>query len=188
MLFETIKVEDAKVFNLTWHNQRFNHSRKKLFNSNTNLNLRDYIKAPKSGLYRCKIVYNDKIQSVEYFAYEAKKPQNFKVVQAELDYSHKYYDRVEIQKLFQQNYDEIIIEKNGLLTDTSIANIAFYNGQSWLTPKVPLLAGSTRARLLNEGFLKLHDIKKEDIENYSHFALMNAMIGFRIQKSVSIQI
>ncbi|CAA6818092.1 MAG: Unknown protein, partial [uncultured Sulfurovum sp.] len=35
-------------------------------------------------------------------------------------------------------------------------------------------------------FLKLSEIKKVDLIKYKNFALMNAMIGFRIQKSVSI--
>ena len=73
------------------------------------------------------------------------------------------------------------------MTDTTIANIAFFDGKTWFTPTTPLLQGTTRARLIDEGFLKLRDIKKEDIKEYSRFALMNAMIGFCIQNSVQIQ-
>ena len=104
-----------------------------------------------------------------------------------LDYRYKFNDRSKLTLLLDKNYDEIIIEKDGLLTDTSIANIAFYNGKEWLTPKTPLLEGTTRERLLKEKFLKLENIKKENIKNYSHFALMNAMIGFQIQKSINIK-
>ncbi len=185
-LFETIKIEDGKIFNLKWHNQRFNQSRKELFNSHLIIDLKKFITPPKTGLYRCKIIYNETIQSIEYFPYKIKEIKTFKIVPSQLNYSYKYLNRVPFQKLLKA-YDEIIIEKNGLLTDTTIANIAFFDGESWLTPKKPLLAGTTRARLLDEGFLKLEDIKKENIKNYSNFALMNAMIGFRIQKSVHIQ-
>jgi len=186
MLFETIKVEDGEIFNLKWHNQRFNKSRKELFYSTSDIDLKAFISPPKTGLYRCKIVFNNKIQSLEYFPYEAKIFQSFKVVKSQLDYQYKYTNRLAFQELVKK-HGEVIIEKDGLLTDTSIANIAFFDGKTWFTPTTPLLKGTTRARLINEGFLTLKNIKKENIKKYSHFALMNAMIGFCIQKSVCIQ-
>jgi len=185
-LFETIKIENGQIFNLDWHNRRFNKTQKELFSINLDINLKEFISPPKTGLHRCKIIYNSDIQSVEYFPYKAKTFQNFQIVKSQLNYKYKYTNRLEFQELVAQ-YGEIIIEKNGFLTDTSIANIAFFDGQTWFTPQTPLLEGTTRARLLDEGFLKLKNIKKENIKNYSHFALMNAMIGFRIQKSVPIQ-
>ena len=187
-LFETIKVEDGKAFNLEWHNRRFNKGRQELFKTSSKLDLQAFITPPKRGLYRCKIIYNKDVQSVEYFPYEAKNFQSFKIVNSQINYTYKYTDRSALEELSQNNYDEIIIEKNGFLTDTSIANIAFYDGKDWLTPDTPLLEGTTRARLIEEGFLKLSKIKKENIKNYSYFSLMNAMIGFRIQRSVAIQI
>ncbi|HIP52359.1 MAG TPA: hypothetical protein EYG94_09760 [Campylobacterales bacterium] len=187
MLFETIKVEEGKVFNLKWHNLRLNKSRKELFSSLSTIDLKDFISPPPTGLYRCKIIYNDEIQSVKYFPYQAKTFQTLKIVKSQISYKYKDTNRLDFQELLGE-YNEIIIEKDDLLTDTSIANIAFFDGEKWLTPHTPLLEGTTRARLIEEGFLKLENIKKENIKNYSHFALMNAMIGFRIQKSVSIQI
>jgi 4-amino-4-deoxychorismate lyase len=185
-LFETIKIKNGQIFNLDWHNRRFNKSQKELFNNSLPIDLKEFISPPKTGLHRCKIIYDTKVQSVEYFPYERKNFQDFKIIKSQLDYKYKYTNRLEFQKLLK-DHDEIIIEKNGLLTDTSIANIAFFDGKSWLTPAIPLLKGTTRARLIDEGFLKLSDIKKENIKDYSNFALMNAMIGFCIQKSVSIQ-
>ncbi len=185
--FETIKIKDGKIFNLDWHNRRFNATQKMLFLNSSTMDLQTVITPPKSGLYRCKITYgNNTIHSIEYFPYKAKEITHFTIVKSHLDYQYKYTDRSSFQKLLLGN-NEIIIEKDGLLTDTSIANIAFFDGKSWLTPKTPLLAGTTRARLLEENFLKLENIKKENLQNYSNFALMNAMIGFRIQKSVNIQ-
>ena len=186
MLFETIKIKDGQIFNLEWHNKRFNKTQKELFSNTLNIDLAKFISPPKTGLYRCKIIYDNKIQSVEYFPYKVKNFQSFKIIKSQLDYSYKYTNRLTFQELLKE-HDEIIIEKDGLLTDTSIANIAFFDGESWFTPKTPLLEGTTRARLVDEGFLTLADIKKENIEEYSHFALMNAMIGFYIQKSIAIQ-
>jgi 4-amino-4-deoxychorismate lyase len=185
-LFETIKIEDGQIFNLDWHNRRFKKSQKEFFSNPSTTDLKAFITPPKTGLYRCKITYDTKIQSVEYFPYQAKTFKNFKIISSQLEYTYKQSDRSEFQNLLN-GYEEIIIEKNGLLTDTTIANIAFFDGGQWLTPRTPLLEGTTRARLLEEGFLKLENIKKESIKKYTHFALMNAMIGFQIQKDCRLE-
>jgi len=187
-LFETIKIENSKVFNLKWHNQRVNRSRLELFGVTKTLNLANYIDAPSQGLFRCRVIYDIEIKSIEYLPYTPKIFKSFKIIQSNIEYNYKFNDRSELNRLIQKGYDEIIIEKDSLLTDTSIANIAFYDGEDWLTPKKPLLQGTTRARLLDNGFLKLKDIKKNDIQNFSHFALMNAMIGFQIQNSINIRL
>ena len=187
-LFETIKIKDGKIFNLQWHNQRLNRSRLELFQEKKLLDLNNYLQAPQIGLFRCRVLYSKKIEKIQYLPYTPKIFQNFKIVQSRLQYNHKFNDRSQINQLLEPSYDEIIIEKEGFLTDTSIANIAFLDGKDWITPKVPLLQGTTRAKLLEEKFLKLENIKKENIKNYSHFALMNAMIGFQIQKSINIRL
>lgn len=184
-LFETIKVEDGQLLNIEWHNRRFNKSRLELFNIEEEIDLKEYItNIPQNGLYRCRVLYSQEIESILFFTYTPKKFTSFKIIKSSLSYNYKFDDRSEINTLKDDSFDEIIIEKEGLLTDTSIANIAFFDGKRWITPKKPLLEGTTRARLLHKGFLTLKNIKKEHIKNYSHFALMNAMIGFQIQKSV----
>jgi len=187
-LLETIKIEDGQIMNIEWHNRRFNKSRLELFNEKKVLNLEEFIEAPKEGLYRCRILYNKKIKSIESIPYVPKTVNSFKIVKSNIDYSYKYSDRIELNKLLLNSYDDIIIEKNGFLTDTTIANIAFYNGKQWITPKKPLLAGTMREKLLSKEFLIVKNIKKKDIQSYSHFALMNAMIGFQIQKNIKIKL
>jgi len=185
-LFETIKVENGKIFNLKWHNKRLNSSRLALFSETKEIFLENYLSPPLQGLFRCRVVYQQEIDSIEFIPYAPKEFSSFKIVSSNIDYSYKYDDRKKLNALLEPSFDEIIIEKDGLLTDTSIANIAFYDGENWFTPTTPLLAGTTRARLLNEGFLKLKNIEKENIKSYSYFALMNAMIGFQIQKSIHL--
>jgi 4-amino-4-deoxychorismate lyase len=73
-----------------------------------------------------------------------------------------------------------LIIKNELVTDTSIANIAFFDGEKWLTPKKPLLKGTTRARLLENGEIFEADIDVHTLKNYTQVALLNAMIDFDI--------
>ncbi len=190
-LIETIKIEDGKIYNLKWHNKRCNKSRFELFNKKSSINLKDYIKNfPKKGLFRCRIIYNRDILSVEYIPYIIKRNKLFKIVSSNIDYRYKYVNREELNILKKSNilYDEVIIEKDGLLTDTTIANIAFFNGEEWITPKKPLLYGTIRAKLINKKILVEKDIKSDTLKHFSHYALMNAMIGFQIQKNITIYI
>jgi len=186
MFLETIKIYNGKIYNIEWHNQRFNQTRQAFFENIEPLYLQKYIEAPSEGLFRCRVVYAKEIISIEYIPYQAKNFKNFKIVQSNIDYNYKYANREELNRLKEENYlyQEIIIEKNGLLTDTTIANIAFYDGSGWITPKTPLLGGIMRMKLINSGFLIEKNIKSEDIKHFLNFALMNAMIGFQIQKSI----
>ncbi|MDQ1268165.1 MAG: 4-amino-4-deoxychorismate lyase, partial [Campylobacterota bacterium] len=84
--------------------------------------------------------------------------------------------------------DDVLIVKNSLISDTTIANIAFFDSRRWVTPRAPLLKGTTRERLLRDGKIFEADIAINDLEKFSHVALMNAMIDFDIitQKQRSI--
>lgn len=188
LLLETIKIEDGEIFNLAYHQKRFDKSRQEVFKMDTSIALSSIIQAPKIGLYRCRIIYGVDIHSVEYIPYIEKKIDSLKIVTSSLDYSYKYAQRETLDILCKQqlDYDDIIIEKNGLLTDTSIANIAFYQDNQWFTPASPLLKGTMRQRLLDENYLKTTDISIHDLKNYSQVALMNAMIGFKILNNIKL--
>jgi len=183
LLLETIKIEEGKISNLFYHQKRCNESRKALFSTTDILDLKNVIrKIPKKGVWRCRILYAKKVQSVEYIPYVPKEVHSLKIVPSTIKYDFKYAHREKLNALLaiHTEVDEIIIEKDGYLTDTTIANIALYDGKQWVTPKNPLLNGTIREKLLDDGFLKLHNIKRTDLSDYTHLALMNAMIGFTI--------
>ncbi len=183
IFFETIKCEDYEVFNLNFHEDRVAKTIAK------NLNLQDYIYPPSNELLRCKVVYDESsILSVDFFPYKKREINTFKIIEVdELEYSKKYFDRTELEQLFdkRESCDEIIIIINGLVTDTSIANIAIFDGDNWITPKKPLLVGTTRTRLLKNAELIEKDITLEMLLNSKKLALMNAMIDFDIIENYS---
>ncbi|MDQ7046355.1 MAG: aminotransferase class IV [Sulfurovum sp.] len=188
LLLETIRIEDGKVYNLSYHQQRCNQSRQILFGSTNILELSSKIKAPKEGLYRCRILYGECLNSIEYIPYVPKKIHSLKIVSSDLQYAYKYANRDGLNALLNShcNVDEVIIEQEGFLTDTTIANIAFYDGKRWITPKNPLLRGTMREKLINEGLLEAKNIRKDELNKYTHVALMNAMIGFTILNHFNI--
>ncbi len=189
LLLETIKIEDGEVSNLSYHQARCDESRKALFDSRDILDLSSLIEAPPKGLYRCRILFNEKMHSIEYILYNPREIHVLKIITSDIKYDHKYANRDTLDKLLQSqpDADDILIENHGYLSDTTIANIAFYDGKQWFTPETPLLKGTMRAKLLDEGFLHTKNIKKEEITDYTHVALMNAMIGFKILNNFTIQ-
>lgn len=188
LLLETIKIEDGKIHNLSYHQQRCDHSRQMLFGSKDTLELASFITPPTQELYRCRILYGEELNSVEYIPYTPKEINSLKIIASNIKYDFKYANREPLDTLLlsNQDADEVIIEKEGYLTDTTIANIAFYDGEHWLTPKKPLLQGTMRAKLIEEGLLKTQDIRKEDLQKYTQVALMNAMIGFKVLNHFNI--
>jgi len=182
-LLETIKVDQGKPFFISFHNERFNRTRLELFGIQENLDLSTIINPPDLNCYRCRIVYSKKIEKIEFIPYQ---PRIFKIFQIvyddHIDYEYKYLDRSAIQKLeqFKQEVDDILIIKQGLITDTSIANVAFFDGEQWITPANPLLKGTTRERLLQENKIQTKMIDLKEIKKYSKMALMNALLGFTV--------
>ena len=99
-----------------------------------------------------------------------------------MDYTYKFAERENLDALASQavrsGFDDALIIKSGLVTDTAIANIAFWDGKRWLTPERPLLRGTLRQRLVDAQWLHPVPIAVSDIAAFSHFALMNALSGF----------
>jgi len=189
MLVETISIIDGKASHLGYHQERLNRSQKALFDSFSPINLNEIIKPPSSkNQLKCRIVYADKLIDISYSTYRPRVIKNLKLIESDIDYSFKYSNREELNELYAKRgtADDILIVKNKTLTDVSFANIAFWDGYKWITPKTPLLRGTTRERLIKNGFLIQRDIKVDEIEKFKLFALMNAMIGFKPIKNGTI--
>lgn len=185
---ETIKIEDGKILNLHFHNLRLNATRKDFFGAQTPLlqlnllRLEHFITFPASTeCTKCRVVYAEQIEEITYSAYEMRKVNSLKLVFPNaIEYPYKKENREALQKLFAEKgaQDEVLIVRDGLLTDTSIANIALYDGHEWITPSYPLLRGTKRTELLARRVIREADIPVERIFSYSKIAFFNAMIDF----------
>ncbi len=179
---ETIRAVNGEIFNLSYHQKRYESVLISLGFSDFK-NLKDYLDPPSLGIYRCRAIYNEQTINITYHEYEKKEVNTLKLVYNDIiKYSKKSTLRDAIDNLFQkrEECDDILIVKNSLVTDTSIANIALYSEGIWYTPSQPLLCGSTRQRLLDDGKIVEKEIKIQDLEKYSKVALLNAMIDFDI--------
>ncbi|MEQ6119574.1 hypothetical protein [Reichenbachiella sp. MALMAid0571] len=186
---ESICCIDGELLNLNLHQERIDKTCQRFF-SGTPISLKDHLtNIPKSGKFKARIVYDDASVLSEFIPYVKKDINSLKVVHGDnIDYAFKYEDRSELTKLFdlRENYNDIIIVKNGLCTDSYFANLAFFDGINWATPKKPLLNGVKRQRLIQESKLTEADIAVESISTFEKVSLINAMLDLD-EVSVSVE-
>ena len=192
-LVESIKLKDGVIQNLEYHQMRMNRSMDELFPKGEKINLATVISIPDnfaSGIFKVRVLYGNSVQKIEIEPYTFRTIQSLKVVHHEsIDYHLKYTDRQILQELFAQreNYDDIIIAKNGLVTDSFAANLLFFDGETWVTPNSPLLKGTKRQLLIDQGFVFEKKIRVEDIRSYLKVGLINAMIEFEEMPVIAVE-
>ena len=180
---ESIKIEDKKIFLLDLHQKRvddtFAH-----FGKEGSINLSEIFRNldhDEDGLYKLRISYDlNKNFRTQLIPYAISEINNFQlVVNNVYDYSFKFEDRKELEKMLQQaRSGEIIIVKNNHITDTSFSNILFKKGKDWFTPSTYLLNGVQRQHLLQKNKIKEAEITMQNVSEYSHFQIINAMNDF----------
>lgn len=180
-LLETIKCIDGKLENLGFHQARFSQARKSKFGAQKEILLDEQIHVPdfaQSGLFRCRVIYGNQIEKIEFIPHVYRVINSLRLVEDEnIDYQFKYADRKNLEALFEKRgeCDDIIIVKNGLITDSFAANLVFFDGKKWWTPDSPLLGGTQRARLLKEGIIATTRISKFNFRRFQIAGLINAM-------------
>lgn len=186
-LFETLCIENGQVQNLALHQQRYENSLRefyagqpykifslaKILQKNTALwaNLQ-------SPIIRCRIDYNATQYHLQCFPYQRKTYQRFHpVICDDIDYHLKYSDRAIFNELLKQkgDCDEIIIVKQGKITDCTIGNLILRQGSQWFTPDSPLLIGTQRSKLLQERKIIEREILLSDLHLYQEIRLINAL-------------
>ena len=192
-LLETIKLKNGILYNLSFHNRRLNKTRKEYFGVSEPLDLSGEVVIPenkKAGLYRCRVIYNPDIEKIEFLPHLYREIKSLKLVEDNLvDYRFKFADRSSLQKLFDEkgSCDDILIVKNGCITDSSAANPLFYDGKAWWTPDTPLLKGTQRARLIDEGKIFECRITPGDLHKYEKVGLINAMLDMEDMPVIDIR-
>jgi 4-amino-4-deoxychorismate lyase len=180
---ESIKVEDQEVFLLDLHQKRVNQTFAH-FGKEGSIDLAKIYKNlehDEDGLFKLRISYDlDKKVRTQMIPYAIPEIQDFKLVENNsFDYSFKFEDRKELEKMkMKAKAEEIIIIKNNHITDTSFSNLLFLKGKEWFTPTTYLLNGVQRQNLLKQKKIKEREITLQNIKEFSHFQLINALNDF----------
>lgn len=192
LLFETIKVKNKTLLNLEYHNARLNKSRKDLLGCTDFIDLREEISVPKgisNDVFKCRVLYSREVEQIQFIPYTMRQIRTIKIVECDtIEYYYKFADRKIFSNLMESvEADDILIIKNGMVTDTSFSNIIFFDGTNWITPETPLLQGTKRDKLLKEKIIYERSITKNDLQRFEKAALINAMIDLEESPNIKIQ-
>ena len=180
---ETIRIEGGKAMNLPLHEARMNATRAHFAPHAAPISLQKWLDdAPLSEeRVKARVVYNvDGVCETTFQTYKRREIQWLRMVEDnDISYTFKSTDRRELDRLLalRDGCDEVLIVKNGLVTDTSFTNVAFLDGHKWFTPAQPLLNGTMRQWLLQRGQLTEAQITPASIASFQRVMLFNAMIG-----------
>lgn len=181
---ETIKLKDGEFFRLNLHQQRIEKTISLNYQGAGFFDLTDFLHQqdiPDSGLFKCRLVYDNQNRSVEFLPYYIRPINSLKLVEADIPASlFKTEDRQLYNAAFAQRgeADDVLIVRNAMLTDSSYCNVALFNGREWLTPSLPLLYGTQRQFLISQQIIQEADISVDSISEFQSICLFNAMIEF----------
>jgi 4-amino-4-deoxychorismate lyase len=177
---ESIKIKDQELFLLEFHQKRVNETFA-YFGKENAIDLKkiyEKLDHDDDGLYKLRIAYDlDKTYKTQLIPYAFPEIESFELVENNsLDYAFKFEDRSAFLSMINKaKSEEIIIVKNNHITDASFANLLFLKEKQWYTPNTFLLNGVQRQQLLKAKKIKETEITLQNIKEFSHFQIINAM-------------
>jgi len=196
-----MRIENGILQNAEFHNERLARTVKDYFRKplppeasdlESLLKTRGIPEEFQSGCVKCRFLYDfiedDFSYRIEYAHYIRREINTLMLVEGSPDYRFKYTDRSALDLLMAEkgSCDDVIIVKNGLLTDAWSSNIVLLKSGQWYTPAHPLLLGTARAKLLSEGRITERDIEAAEIKTYEALKLINAMLPFGQQPLIPV--
>lgn len=192
--FESIRLENQKLHFMQEHEARFIRTQHdnwgKIIYTDLESRILENPEFPgEDQKYKCRVVYSPEELSINIIPYT---PRIIKSLQPKfinhIDYPYKSTDRRIFAQLISglEAETEILIFKNGLLTDSSFSNLALYDGNIWWTPKSPLLKGVHRRYLLENGILQEKDITGDALKQFQKIRLINAMMDWTASWELSL--
>lgn len=180
-LIETIRISDGSYHDLDSHMNRMLESSLEAFGEKV-IMAKDLLRIPedmRSGTVKCRIRYNTQIENITFSHYSPRTIGSLRLVQCEgIDYHLKYADRSIFDELskMKAGCDEILVVRNGFITDTSFSNVAFSREGKLFVPDTFLLNGCMRQKLLREGKAAAIPVRPADIHLFEKVFLINAML------------
>lgn len=193
MFLETICIKNDIVENVGSHRERMHNTGTRFgFRAPELPDLLSLIPAElkSCSTIKCSIVYHKHILDIRFSDYQKKTIRSLKIVNQNIDYSFKYSDRSEFNRLLQQTKgvcDEILIVKDNCITDTSFSNVVFGKNNEFFTPDTYLLNGTKRQKLLREKTIHETRIRVNDIRKFDTIYLVNAMLDLDSSVGISVK-
>jgi 4-amino-4-deoxychorismate lyase len=191
LFFESIRLFNGRFENLSLHEERMARALKFFDGRTSKPDLKHHLSGfdiPQKGLYKCRLSYAPGLAPPEFVPYNRKRISSLRLVESSgCSYPHKFTDRSCIEQLMEQRLDcdDILITRNGFLSDTSYCNIFLKNRQGvWITPSTPLLPGIQRQSILMHDIAEAKTIHVDELRSYISFKLVNAMIPWEDSEEI----
>lgn len=190
MFLETVCIENRKVQHLRAHTARMQQTAAHFRFTAPTLPHLEALLPPElnEGKVKCSIIYHTAIERIRFDIYQPKQITTLKLVEASPDYAYKFADRSALNNLLLQkgDCDEILICRDGFITDTSYSNVVFQKGSRFFTPHSYLLNGTKRQQLLRSGCISEREISTASLGAYDRVYLINAMLD--IEDGISLPV
>lgn len=192
-LFESICVMDGEICRPEMHEERYQLSYCLHYGKAPTNALLKEIEVPhdfQKGRVKLRVMYNQNDRVYSFSNYNYQPINSLKCVDGSfVEYATKKTNRKDLEDCFAQrgSCDDVLIIKNGEITDTSYGNICFWDGSDWFTPIRPLLKGTARAHFIADGLLKEAPLRIEEIKKFRGFKIINAMGDFATAPMISIK-
>lgn len=191
-IVESICIVNKQFRHLVLHNQRFIEACRNHFGKDAGKTPEQIVKIPQNidnGRYKCRLTYDGNQFDYTIEPYVQRKIESLKIVHSNsIEYSIKTTMRNQLDKLFKQREgcDDIVIIKNGFVSDAWAANLILFDGEKWVTPSTPLLKGIQRQYLLTSGQICEHLIREKDLKKFKKIKLINAMTDFTQSTAIEV--
>ncbi|WP_339841219.1 aminotransferase class IV [uncultured Maribacter sp.] len=192
-LFESVCIENGQMKNGQYHELRFKTSYFQFYGCEPKFSLFDKLNLPQLDRclkYKLRIDYKETDSTWTVSEYLNKIPTSLLLLKDDdIDYNLKYTDRKQLNQLYYKkvDFEDVLIVKNGHITDATYSNIIFTDGHKIVTPSTPLLHGTCRARLIAEEKITEAPIKVDTIHLFESFQLINALNDFNEDRWIRIQ-
>ena len=189
---ETICFENGCFERIDLHNERCNRTRAHFFGKVADIHLEFWLSVPPiliNNRVKCTVTYGMEILRIEYVAYSIRPIKSLKLVTDNtVDYDFKYADRKNLEDLLlkKSECDDILIVKNGLVTDISYANTIYLRNDRWYSQQNPLLLGTRLQSYIREGRVTPAPLTPNDLSLFSEVRIINAMISIEDSPAIPI--
>lgn len=180
---ETIRWSEGRYHLLDLHSRRVAETLEEMGWPQVG-NIRDWLPDVPDWLrnmtVKCRVLYGcGGPERVEFEPYTVRRVCSLRMVEGDnLDYHLKFADRSHLMALRNRSMgaDEVIVVKNGFVTDTSYSNLIFRTTDGFLTPAQPLLRGVMLRHLLDQGKVSSVALRPEDILPENRYGITEAFL------------
>lgn len=184
---ETIRYADGRLHLLDLHTDRMRATRREVYGiEGPGLDASMFHIPPHlAGItVKCRVIYGRDIDDIQYEAYTPRPLSRLRMVSDNtVDYHLKYLDRTPLAypDIPLRPDEGLVIVKDGLVTDSTYANLLLLAPDRAYTPSTPLLPGVMRRHLLDTGrAVPIHitpaDLLPANRLGITHIAYINALM------------